>query len=516
MRNHGTAFATRHQLVQERVEAMRAIWTQDKAEYHGEFVNFGPMIANPKPVRKPHPPVIVGGAYPYAARRAVQYGDGWYALTGAKYGDEFEFIPKFHDMLANAGRDRSTCPITICLYPDELDAFAPDQVGALARYQELGVDRCIVGLNPDKRDVILPVLDRWAGFMRELRTGAGNETDTRALKGTGLDARRLSFDKIPVIDLAPMFRADAAAKRVLGADLRRACTEIGFFYIRNHSVPQAVIDAAFGVAGAYFAQPDAEKMRNHVSLSKNIRGYAALLEENTDPAARGDLHESFDIALDIPADDPDVVAGKALYGPNQWPVNMPQFRVALEKYQTEMLKLSVHLLHAFALSLGLQEGYFDGFFEKPLATLRVLHYPPQGGTIDDRQIGIGAHSDYECFTVLAQDGVPALQVLNAGGEWIAADPIPGCFVVNVGDQMARWTNDLFASTVHRAINRSGQERYSIPFFFGPTYDTVVEALPSCVDVAHPAKYPPISAGDYINKRFLASFAHYAAQSGIPR
>ena len=151
MRNHGTAFATRHQLVQERVEAMRAIWTQERAEYHGAFVNFGPMIANPKPVQKPHPPVIVGGAYPYAARRAVQYGDGWYALTGAKYGDEFAFIPKFQDMLAKAGRDRSSCPITICLYPEELDAFAPDQIGALARYEELGVTRCIVGFNPEKR-----------------------------------------------------------------------------------------------------------------------------------------------------------------------------------------------------------------------------------------------------------------------------------------------------------------------------------------------------------------------------
>ena len=166
MRNHGTALATRHRLVQERVEAMRAIWAQDRAEYQGEFVQFGPMLAYPKPVQKPYPPVIVGGAYPYAARRAVQYGDGWYALTGAKYGDEFAFIPKFQRMLVNAGRDRATCPITVCLYPEELDAFAPDQVGALARYEELGVTRCIVGLNPEKRDAILPVLDRWATYFR--------------------------------------------------------------------------------------------------------------------------------------------------------------------------------------------------------------------------------------------------------------------------------------------------------------------------------------------------------------
>jgi probable F420-dependent oxidoreductase len=172
MRNHGTAIATRHELVKERVEAMRAIWTQARAEYHGKFVNFGPMISNPKPCQKPHPPVIVGGAYPYAARRAVQYGDGWYALTGAKYGDEFAFIPKFQEMLTNAGRDRSSCPITICLYPEELDAFAPDQIGALARYEELGVTRCIVGLNPNKREAILPILERWAELMRKLGTAS--------------------------------------------------------------------------------------------------------------------------------------------------------------------------------------------------------------------------------------------------------------------------------------------------------------------------------------------------------
>lgn len=341
--------------------------------------------------------------------------------------------------------------------------------------------------------------------MKAVETGNG----VRVMKNGGLDPQRVSFDKIPIIDLEPMFSGDATAKERLAEELRKACTEVGFLYIKNHHVPQEVIQKTFDVAEDYFALPDDVKMQNHVSKSRNNRGYAAMLEENTDPTARGDLHQSFDIALDVPADDPDVLAGKVLYGPNQWPADQPQFRAALEAYHVEMLKLSGHLLHAFALSLGLEETYFDSMVNKPLATLRVLHYPPQFGEIDDRQIGIGAHSDYECFTILAQkEGISALQVLNASGEWIAADPIPGCFVVNIGDQMARWTNDLFASTVHRAINRSGKERYSIPFFFGPNYDTVLEALPSCVDEDHPAKYEPVTSGDYVNGRFAATFAHY--------
>jgi len=346
--------------------------------------------------------------------------------------------------------------------------------------------------------------------MKVLQTGNG----ARAMTG-GLVPRQASEEEIPVLDLAPMLGGDAAGKRALAAALRRACTQSGFFYIRNHGVPQAVIDGIFGAAHDYFAQSTEAKMATHVAKSRNNRGYAALLEENTDPTARGDLHESFDIALEVPADDPDVLAGKVLYGPNQWPAGEPEFRRALETYHAEMLKLSAHLLHAFALALDLPETYFDASVGKPLATLRVLHYPPQYGEIDDRQIGIGAHSDYECFTILAQDTVPALQVLTKSGEWIAANPIPGCFVVNIGDQMARWTNDLFASTVHRAINRSGRERFSVPFFFGPDYDTLVEALPSCVSDERPAKYAPITSGDYVNGRFAATLAHYDPASKAP-
>ena len=162
MENHGTVFASRHKLVRERIEAMKAIWTQTKAEYHGEFVNFDPMMSWPKPVQKPHPPVIIGGAYPYAARRAVRYGDGWIPLAGrpGQYGDVFDYVPKFRAMLTEAGRDATTFPISLFSSSDDLDT--------LKRYRDLGIVRSVVSLPAAKEDVVLPILDRVAALMRQM------------------------------------------------------------------------------------------------------------------------------------------------------------------------------------------------------------------------------------------------------------------------------------------------------------------------------------------------------------
>jgi isopenicillin N synthase-like dioxygenase len=140
--------------------------------------------------------------------------------------------------------------------------------------------------------------------------------------------------------------------------------------------------------------------------------------------------------------------------------------------------------------------------------MRLLHYPPQPAktTENDKIIGIGAHTDYECFTILCQDSVSALQVQNANGKWTNAVPIPGTFVVNIGDQFARWTNDIFKSTVHRATNLSGLERYSIPLFFGTNYDVLLEPLPGCVSPGETPKYDIVTAGEYVKSRLEATYA----------
>jgi len=173
-----------------------------------------------------------------------------------------------------------------------------------------------------------------------------------------------------------------------------------------------------------------------------------------------------------------------------------------------VVRLGQYLFPLFALALDLPEDFFADKITKPAAIMRLLYYPPQTGIIDDRAIGIGSHTDYECFTILwQQDDVNALQVLNTAGKWINAVPIPGSLVVNLGDQFARWTNDVFRSTVHRAVNRSGVARYSIPLFFGTDYNVLLRALPSCVSDDFPAKYEVVTAGDYVKSRLEATYAH---------
>jgi probable F420-dependent oxidoreductase len=161
MADHGTPFKSRHKIARERIEAMKLIWTETKAEYHGEFVNFDPMMAWPKPVQKPHPPVIVGGAFPYGARRAIRYGDGWVPhASRPEYGDVSDFLPQFHQMANEAGRDPASLPLTMFRVVEELDA--------LRHYRDIGIARVVITLPSAGSDQVLPILDRWAEKLRQM------------------------------------------------------------------------------------------------------------------------------------------------------------------------------------------------------------------------------------------------------------------------------------------------------------------------------------------------------------
>ncbi len=319
--------------------------------------------------------------------------------------------------------------------------------------------------------------------------------------------RTASFEEIPIIDFAGALLGEPGAKAAAAKALRNACENVGFFYIRNHGIPDADVGQTFNVGRSFFALPLQNKLSIHKNLSPQHAGYTPLLAENTDSSNDGDLHESFDMVSPL-AHYPARTGADV----NLWPQSLPALKECLDRYFDQMLELGKRLFEMVALSLGLSEDYFRPHLTHPIAMLRINSYPPQAVNSDSRQIGIGAHTDYECFTILAQQpGITALQVWN-GREWIKAPPIAGTFVVNIADLLQRWTNDAFLSTRHRAINISGAARLSIPFFLGVNYDTPISPLPGCVSAERPGKYPPIIAGDYVLQRLNETYGERPASN----
>jgi len=301
------------------------------------------------------------------------------------------------------------------------------------------------------------------------------------------------MEKLPVVDMRGF--ADGGFARIAG-EIAEACRTIGFFYVVDHGVPPELMRAAFAESRAFFAEPVAAKAALAMERVGGNRGYSGLLHEALDPKAGADMKEAFNIGLDLAPEDPELLAGVPFRALNVWP-EAPGFKPTLLAYFDACSTLANALHRAFASDLGLPLDFFRDKLDRPLATLRLLHYP---ATSAEGEIGAGEHTDYGNITLLATDDVGGLEVRTRSGDWIAAPPIPGAFVVNIGDCLMRWTNDVYVSTPHRVVNRSGRERYSIAFFFDPNPDARVEAIPSCGT----AKYAPILAADYIKGRLDAS------------
>ncbi len=317
-----------------------------------------------------------------------------------------------------------------------------------------------------------------------------------------LTARAVAFEEIPLIDFTAAVGSDPAAKLGVARDIRHACETAGFFYIRNHGIAEEDIARTFELGRRFFDLPLADKCALDSRKSAQFSGYTPMMAENTDPANRGDLHESFDMVSQFAHG---AVEGAAGEDANVWPDALPEFKTHLRRYSASIYQLGRRLFGVIALSLGLPEDFFHPYLTRPTAMLRINYYPPQPASEDDSRIGIGAHTDYECFTILAQQpGITALQVWN-GREWIHAPPIPGTFIINIADQLQRWTNDVFSSTRHRAINPTGMPRMSIPYFLGVNYDTVISPLASCVSADRPGKYPPVIAGEYVIQRLNETY-----------
>lgn len=240
------------------------------------------------------------------------------------------------------------------------------------------------------------------------------------------------------------------------------------------------------------------------------RGYTPLGEETLDPVhqSKGDTKEGYYIGAE------EVLDAAHFRGPNVWPSRdafngSEEFLGAMMRYFREMNRVGLTVVRLVALALGLPRHYFDEMFSHPIALLRLLHYSGEKSSVEEGTMGCGAHSDYGMITLLAlQEGDDCLEILHEG-EWISIRPEPGVLVVNLGDMLEQWTNGLFSSTKHRVVNRRGEERYSIPFFFEPNFDTLVECLEVCCSQHNPPRYPPTTSGEYLIQKYKETHDDYS-------
>lgn len=310
---------------------------------------------------------------------------------------------------------------------------------------------------------------------------------------------------IPLIDISALGRDNAAGRAEVAGRIGRACREVGFFAITGHGVPPALLADAFAASAEFFALDHAAKAALAIDKLGSNRGYVDFGAEALDDRRQGaDQKEAFNL----------IWTDERVRPPNAWPP-IDGWRPRVQAYFDAGLAAARRLHIAFAIDLGLAEDFFDDKIDRPLATLRLLHYPaPEAGGAD-AGIGAGAHTDYGNVTLLATDGVAGLQVRTRDGEWVDAPTISGAFICNIGDCLMRWTNDVYVSTPHRVV-RPVRERYSIALFMDPNADALVSAIPSCVPAGESARYAPIDAQAYLQSRHDATYVKPwgpSAQSG---
>ena len=311
---------------------------------------------------------------------------------------------------------------------------------------------------------------------------------------------------LPIIDLT-LLGGTEQQREALALSLAEACLHTGFFYIRDHGIPQALINQVFRESQALFNLPEEQKQAIHKANSRANRGYEPMKGQTLEPGTPPDLKEGFYIGEELDDADPRVQAGRFNQGANQWPETLPSFRDTMTEYFNVMNSLGARIMEALALSLNLKPGFFEEFCHQPLSTLRLLHYPPQPANPAPGEKGCGAHTDFGGVTVLLLDDNPGLQVWDARSErWIEANPIPGTFVVNLGDMIARWTNDRYRSTLHRVVNSSGKERFSVPFFFSGNLDHTVTCLPTCLSEGEQPHYPPTTVEANLMEMYRRTYA----------
>jgi isopenicillin N synthase-like dioxygenase len=338
---------------------------------------------------------------------------------------------------------------------------------------------------------------RMVDVIQGAQAGAHADFDNRALSG---HPQRVAVANLPVIDLGAFMRESAPQDRMrIAHAIRAACIDIGFFYVTGHGFTVAELDAVLTQGRKFFALPLAEKM-TVLSQSVDMPGFVRTggidPEKNRDKAV--DIKERFSLTRELKPGEQ--VRSDSRVGRTQWPPRetLPAFEPVLKDYVARLESVTAALNHAFALSLDLPEDFFDPLYGRPDMTLTFNFYPPvDPAKLKAAQWSFSPHADYTAFTVLLQDSSGGLQARNSAGEWIEVAPKEGTFVVNVGNLLERWTNDLYKSTLHRALHVGNDPRISGALFVYPNANTVVRCIHTCQGPDNPSRYEDVTTAEYV-------------------
>lgn len=320
---------------------------------------------------------------------------------------------------------------------------------------------------------------------------------------------------IPAIDLEPLLGGTEEGLARVAEQVLDAYANVGFAYLTHHGIPDTLIEGILAASAAFHSLPREAKLE--LEINRFHRGFIPI-NTSTDTTTRlatvtkPQQSESFMVMHELEPDDPDVLAGAFLAGPNQWPASLPGFQPAVRAYEAAAAGLARRLVPAIAVALGLEPGALDRHFERPTTFLRLLRYPEQPPSSPDDLYGSSPHTDYGFITLLLQDDAGGLQVRATDGTWLDASPRPGAIVMNAGDMLHRMSNGRLLSTPHRVINRSGRVRYSCPYFFDTDLRSVIEPCAAWVGPDDPPRYEPLVYGEFLADQLRANHDQHARRA----
>jgi isopenicillin N synthase-like dioxygenase len=323
-------------------------------------------------------------------------------------------------------------------------------------------------------------------------------------------APNIATAQLPIVDFTSWME-DERAERRIAHEIDEAFCNVGFCYFANTPIDPGLRTRLFEQSRLFHAQSMGKKQT--ISMNAFHRGYMAPDSETVQTSTvaavtKPNFSESYMFMHELNADD--ARFGRSVHGPNQWPEDLAGFKETVLEYQAASRHFCERLLRTFEIALDLPPRYFDPYFARPTTFLRLLHYPPRPAQAHQDAAGIAPHTDFGFLTLLAQDDHGGLEVRRRGGGWIEAPPIPGSYVVNVADVLARWTNGRWQSTPHRVLHKSTGHRYSCPYFFDTDVDVPVACMPSCEGPGNPPRYPPITYGEILEGHLTSNYTYRGA------